>query len=284
MRQTVTSDVSMIDRALQSWRDGLNHPMKLRLHYQAVKRLRGNLALTSTALGDFVVDQTDYIGRELIGRKTYEPETISLCCKILANGGTFFDVGANLGLYTVALSNNENVEVHSFEPDFTNYQFLLRNVSLNARRNVKTYNFALSSTPGLIDIHLPCATNRGSVRIANGRDAEAAVVATSTVDAVMRHASIPRLDLMKIDVEGHELEVLRGATLSGDASPKHIIVECWGSSDGGGSRPLKDTELFALLIGHGYRCRTIDGQEIGDRVDMPEFNAWFTRDHTSNDL
>lgn len=271
--------LNRFDKILQLWHDGPDHPMKLRLYRNAVRRVRTNLAYTSTPYGGFIVDQDDYIGNLLLNEKVYEPKTLALCERLLISGGTFFDIGANLGLYTVAMSRNPDTHVFAFEPDAFNYMALKRNIALNERHNVILFNMALSSAPGLLTLELPSTDNLGriSVRGEFGNGSSRAIVSSSTIDEVIRFTGIAHIDVLKIDVEGHELEVLRGLSFD-RLAPKHIIAEYLGESNDTKRPDILDSELYEFLRQRGYRCRTILSEPVVSGKPLPECNAWFSLD------
>ncbi|NDW04373.1 FkbM family methyltransferase [Jiella pacifica] len=127
---------------------------------------------------------------------------------------TFIDVGANIGTYSLFLSRLAGVgAIHAFEPNGKSFEELGRNIVLNGlAQKVHTHRLAASSTSGQAVFQVV-----GDYSGANGiksTSIHAAGIAESVVECVtldsMLDAFGERIGL-KIDVEGHELEVLRGA-------------------------------------------------------------------------
>lgn len=110
----------------------------------------------------------------------YEEPVTSLFCSLLKRGQTVVDVGASLGYYTLLAAKRVR-SVVAFEPDPLRFRYLLENIKMNNWMNVKAYNLAVSDVDSLDQ-------------------------RTITLDQVLQED----IDLVKIDVEGMELEVLQG--------------------------------------------------------------------------
>jgi len=139
----------------------------------------------------------------------YNFNNMKLVQMLLCDGGDFIDVGANIGAYTLIASENAEARVVSIEPNPTAFRMLERNVNRNARANVIAINIAASKRPGVVRM-----TDKGSDptnRIVSGESEGPMIEVTAdTIDAICAlHGIVPRL--IKIDVEGHEREVLEGA-------------------------------------------------------------------------
>jgi FkbM family methyltransferase len=126
-----------------------------------------------------------------------------------AGGGTFIDVGANIGVYTLIASEVANVKVVSVEPHPATFALLEENVRLNARRNVYCLNIALSQHDGELQFtdYRERAVNRVVSAGENG-GSELRVASRRFDDLCHELGVIP--DFIKIDVEGHECAVLEG--------------------------------------------------------------------------
>ena len=140
----------------------------------------------------------------------YDYNNMNFSQTVLGKAGVFVDVGANIGAYTLIASEAQATRVISLEPNPTAYRKLRRNIALNGRQNVQAFNLGASSAPGVLKM-----TNNGAAVTNRIVDSDLAGPATIEVEVNTLDALCARLGvsptLIKIDVEGHELEVLRGA-------------------------------------------------------------------------
>lgn len=130
--------------------------------------------------------------------------------------GVVFDVGANVGRYSARIRDKQQgVDIFAFEPHPTTYGLLVKNVD---GMGIVTYNVGVGAVEGVLPLH-DYADEDGSShaslykdvieRIHKGR-VSVRQVRIISLDAFVRENSIERVGLLKIDTEGHELEVLKG--------------------------------------------------------------------------
>jgi FkbM family methyltransferase len=160
------------------------------------------------------VDPFDAVGREIVRSGCYEPETVAVFQALLAPGMIVVDAGAHVGQYTVIASALVGAEgrVHAFEPDPETFRQLQANVALNRCRNVACNPVALSRDDGTATLFLSDVSNVGGNSLRptvcyRGRRTE---VRLQTLDRYAMSATLPRLDVLKADVEGAELFLLQG--------------------------------------------------------------------------
>lgn len=134
----------------------------------------------------------------------YEQETLSFIEDSVEAGGVFVDVGANIGGYAVRLARKSRV--YAFEPHPRNYALLRSNLKLNDLDEVSAYNCAVSDAVGSANLY----TSRfhGCHSIVNPQK-EHVTVAVTTLDKIL--SDVKKIDVLKIDVEGAEPHVFRGA-------------------------------------------------------------------------
>jgi FkbM family methyltransferase len=149
-------------------------------------------------------------------QKCFEPNTVALLRSCCAEDARVLDVGANIGMTSLALSRLcGKGRVVAIEPVRRTFEFLQRNLSTAGVANVAAFNFAAGSA----DVSLPMQANLGFLAGAfvsdkcnvEAKDHFRETVRVKTLDGEFPSFSLERLDFMKIDVEGFELEVLRGA-------------------------------------------------------------------------
>jgi FkbM family methyltransferase len=192
------------------------------------------------------VDGTQFLvfkGSDLISnhlkKELYEDDIHQLALKLLINepSGTVLDIGANLGTFCVPLARKiPKLKFHAFEPQrIVNYQ-LCANIIINSLDNVHTYELALSNKDDQLNLVMPDyakETNIGAFSIdteVRSNEYECATTSvTNKIDLVpLDFFAFSDVKLIKIDVEGHELEVLQGGleTIKANNYPP-IIFEAW---------------------------------------------------------
>jgi FkbM family methyltransferase len=160
----------------------------------------------------FIVNLEDMVGYEIaINRYEWRELKIMLdACKRL-KPEVFFDVGANLGLYSCVLAKNDVVpRVVAFEPDRANHARMLANLKINGlSERVELHEMAVGAAPGSANLVPSEASNRGMSQLATDESAGGYSVPVGSLDDMFRlHDTTIAV---KIDVEGFELEVLMGA-------------------------------------------------------------------------
>ena len=167
-----------------------------------------------------------------------------------------FDVGANVGQSVVEFQRDfTSATIFSFEPDENSFEIL-------RRINHRAYNLAISSSPGQLrfDNRSPLSEIRS---IANDQgDESLPVVSVTTVDQFCSEQDINHIDLLKIDTEGHDLEVISGASkMLRDGSIDAVIAEC--SLKQQSKRLISYSQLQTAMRDYGYVCFGIYQQALG---------------------
>ncbi len=183
---------------------------------------------------------------------TYDTDgDVAAFLSVLKQGMTVVDVGANTGIYTLqaGLIIGALGQVYAFEPVPDVYQRLLEHISLNGLSNILSFPVALADTNGVATFHLGRTSDQGS--LFRGHTDQAITVRTQTLDSFLAEQKIERVDVVKVDVEGAELHVLRGmhGLLSRADKPTLMFEFCPANLQAAGFTP---GELFQAIVGHGY--------------------------------
>ena len=161
----------------------------------------------------------------LLEGRLWEPGEVDLLSRHLAAGGVFVDVGAGIGTFAVELARRiPELQVHAFEPVDRMREALLANVAKNSvGEQVQVSQSALLDRSGRVPM-----TNRASGTdhvVADGSGEPVELVDAMTLDAYLEAHDVTHVDAIKIDVEGAELLVLRGATATLNRDHPLLIME-----------------------------------------------------------
>ncbi len=201
------------------------------------------------------------------------------------------DIGANMGVYAKYLSEfvGEGGFVYSIEPIPSTFALLSSNIRKLGLKNVEAMNCAVSDVSRMVTMEIPRYKTGGENfymahivdKKAGGpavdeRDPPAAVaeyrVQTETVDRLFAGSS-ERIAFIKVDVEGAELDVLRGSTEVLDKFKPAWLIEISDSPDRENSKAAR---LFRLLADRGYRAFWFDGDSLHERrTGDREINYFF---------
>jgi FkbM family methyltransferase len=241
-------------RLSRKYLPGRTYRLRDRLFRAFNVRIRGAVPIDGIY---FQIDTHNYHERGIFCFGKYEIGTSNYIARFVAHmpAGVVIDIGANIGLHTLGMAaarSSRDVLVLAFEANPDMVAKLRRNLALNGFSNVRVYPFGLNDRDSVVDLGLPYAEgqdtyhNPGIASMTNwDRAVRRIAVTCRTLDNVMTEEKIGWGDvrLMKIDVEGKELDVLRGADKVLSQSGPAIIVEY--------NKGLF-ADIQALLTGYGY--------------------------------
>ena len=201
-----------------------------------------------------VVDPSqDMYQRHLFLTGEYEPGTLSLMKEVLRAGDVFVDAGANLGLMTIhaaGLVGNEGTAV-AFEPSPTICQSLRQNIALNACTNVEVHQVALGEGSAKATYYARPGANIGSGSLIGSPDAVAQTeVPVRALEDSLDPRHRRRLRLIKIDVEGYELSVLKGSRALLTTSPRPLLCVEHGEDSEARDRPATHVRFMEAVGGY----------------------------------
>ena len=222
--------------------------------------------------------------------RLFERTELALAASFIKSGMTVMDIGANIGLYSILAAKlvGPSGSVWAFEPSNESAARLERNLLLNNCTSVGVYRLALSDTPntsraldsdpGFGDAYRYLRPDAGSK---GGSNSE--LVAVTTLDAWTAANGIGQIDFLKVDIEGGEYRMFRGARELLAANPKVVIMfEC--EADWCARARCRPSDVFDLLRSLGFDLYSWDGRS-GRWDDGPLSLArsgmfWATRDRS----
>ena len=210
--------------------------------------------IASTNHGSLLVNRHDYrltdnggfgVGYQLLQHAAFDPNEINLAVQLLATRRTHFgdgvvaiDCGANIGVHTIewAKAMHGWGEVIAFEAQERIYYALAGNITLNNCFNARAIFAAVGAESGEILVPLPdyfSPSSFGSLEIKQTSTTEfigqhinySAESCVKTTMMAIDGLGLKRLDFIKIDIEGMEMEALRGAEQSIGASKPQLMIE-----------------------------------------------------------
>ncbi|MBK1841930.1 FkbM family methyltransferase [Azospirillum sp. YIM B02556] len=254
-----------------------------------------NATVVETQMGRFLLfDAADGITRHLRRDGQWDPTTLTVAKALVQigesggrSGGTIVDGGANVGAFTIpmALTFRDSHRLVGFEVQRPLYHLLCGSVALNGLDSVLVHNLALGERMAVIEIPLPDYANDPNLG-ALSLDPEVRRIRreaglgcdTDAPGVRMGQASMVRLDdfgiddlsLLKLDVEGMELPVLKGAaeTLKRSGHPP-VLFELWDADAMPGIRDPQEA-LLSHLYGLGYEVLVAGEMAIAQHLSRRE--------------
>ncbi|OEJ69567.1 FkbM family methyltransferase [Magnetovibrio blakemorei] len=195
-----------------------------------------------------------FIPIEILNFKSFDPVERDLIFALARKSQTIFDIGANIGWYTLNFCMLDNVQtVHSFEPIPRTFDFLTRHVQFNACNKAVLNNFALSNHRGETEFYWNVKeTGSSSMKnIQEREDSNRVVCQLRTLDEYAREKNV-YIDMIKCDVEGSELLVFQGGENTISRDKPFIFTEMlrkWAAKFG-----YHPNDIIKLLSDIGYEC------------------------------
>jgi FkbM family methyltransferase len=197
-----------------------------------------------------------------------ETEQTAAMLAELGDGKVFFDIGANVGYYTILASRSVGCAgtVVAFEPVVRNLVFLQQHINLNNADNVKILPFALSDKSSIASFSLGQNSAMGHLAESNGENNgntnDLVYVPTVSLDEIAIKLNIVP-DVMKIDVEGAEMEVFRGGRETLEKARPTIFLSTHS--------PELRADCLSFLREIGYEIQSL----LPEDADSHEFLAKF---------
>lgn len=205
--------------------------------------------------GEMVLDDSP-VSKRLIRHGIYEPIETEFFKKNLKENDVFLDIGAHVGYYSLMASKIlTKGKVYSFEPYVNTYELLMENVDINQCKNVTTYCMGVSDKNEISKLHIDEA-NKGNCSLYHQKDCDNITIETITIDSMFRGKKV---DFVKIDTQGAEINVLLGMKKTIEINDMSMIIEFYPY----GLRQMghKPVDFFKVLstLGFGIYKMRADG-------------------------
>lgn len=210
--------------------------------------------------GDWWLAYGDAMGKHIRLHDNFEQGEQGFLLQFLRPGMTVLDIGAHHGLYSLLASQKVNPGGHvvAFEPSPRELRRLRRHLSLNRCRNVQVEPLALGNTEETRELYVALGQETGCNSLrppAISEPVRKVRVPVTTIDRYIQKTGIQSVDFVKLDVEGAELEVLKGGSgLLSDFKPAilcelaDVRTEPWG---------YRSVEIYEFVATLGYRWFSI---------------------------
>lgn len=169
----------------------------------------------------------------LIGNQGFEEFETDLCKLCIRPGMTVIDIGANIGYYTLLFAKlvGARGKVIGFEPVLDNFEFLQKNIELNNYSWVDLHRLALADKASEMDMYVGEISQTTSSFIKENILYESSInrvaVQSVALDEFLQERNIEKVDFIKLDVQGYEEAVVRGARNLLTSQNLSILMEFW---------------------------------------------------------
>lgn len=205
----------------------------------------------------------------------YEPDFVAVLRRVLRSGDIYVDAGAQLGYFAAEAARHigPTGQMFLFEPDPRAYARLAAHLATGRPSRIpRTKLFCEALSDHLGQGHINMLNVMGWSQVARAsesqppvnrcRAAPTAEIRLTTLDTVLEAEQVEQVRLLKIDVEGHEVFVLRGARHTlGTIRPDYILVEF--NEQALAQHGFLGRHIHAMIAHHGYRGAVLSGARIG---------------------
>jgi len=219
------------------------------------------------------VDAAEWGQLAILTAGATEPATLALFERLLRPGDTVLDVGAHVGLHALVAARaiGEAGSIYAFDPQPYNADRICRNAELNGLQNLTVVCAAAGERDGFLRVPFQSLRDRSRLSLAQAgpNDLVTSIeVPIRRLDTFMRENDVSGAKLVKIDVEGYELEVIRGL---GDrlSAVANLVFEVLEDVDVERTRRVID-----VLTAAGFLLRDVEGNSWSLGQPLPEKNVW----------
>jgi FkbM family methyltransferase len=221
--------------------------------------------------GPMLVPLSDAVGKCIYYTGDYDRKITWLCRRLLKQGDTALDIGANLGVVALTMAKivGASGTVHAFEPNPNMQRLIEASRARSGYANPKLHKIALGAEKGELDLFIPPSNFGAASFVKRQHHFGTTRCAVETLSDVLNREGTTAIRLIKIDVEGFENEVLRGAvSVISRLRPDAIIME---TSDIAGCS-FRNRPPIVTLLRFDYRLFAIPRALLSMRVEEIDIN------------
>ena len=214
----------------------------------------------------------DHIQKQLFWHGAYEFEEMNLLIKFLNKGDSFIDIGANIGYFSLHAAQvvEQSGTVWSFEPASLIFKQLQQHIEMNKFINIKPVQKGVSDKNLKSVLYLSSNENFGSTGLQPGDEfsGETENISLVKIDDFAIEQNMKNISAVKIDVEGHETQVLRGMQQILNEYKPALLIEIIASQLLLHNNAVED--IYEQLYALGYQARYFN--EDKKLVPVPNIN------------
>jgi FkbM family methyltransferase len=221
-----------------------------------------------------LLDHEDLVQREIMLTGGWEPNTWRSISANIGKGGVLVDVGAHVGYCSLKAANVVGPSGHvlAIEPNPDTLQTLRANIQANGDNMIAVEPVACSDSDSMVEFFAAARKNTGASSMSESNASNWGPVGKSfqvrarPLDALIMESGLARVDVIKIDVEGAEFLVLKGAQQTLDRYHPVIVMELEEGQLK--SMGTSSAEILALLRSHGYTPRHSSGEAENNNTEF----------------
>ncbi|MEJ8819336.1 FkbM family methyltransferase [Lacibacter sp. H407] len=217
------------------------------------------------------VSANDHIEKYLFWYGSYEKKEVATMQTLLGVDSVVVDIGANIGYFSLMAAKKATAgHIYSFEPATKNLEKLKRNISLNRITNIYPIQAAINNVSGKTTFYISTDENSGmsGLRITENFSGQSETVKCITLDEAVLEYNLPKIDLIKIDVEGSEINVLQGMTKTRTDQKPIVLIEV--SAVTLSLYDEKIITIYDILLAEKYRPYKVAEVNILEKIKHPQ--------------
>lgn len=249
----------------------------------ALLPLRAGVKGVMTPYGFNLCGSATSIHHQAMCSGSFEPEETRILLEQLNSADIFVDVGANIGFYA-CLARHAGKRVIAVEPQAKNLKLLYRNLTANRYQDVEVFPMGVADAPGLVTLYGPSGTGASMIPgWAHQPAGYSSIMPLTTLDVIVADRFPRKRLFIKVDVEGAEYAVLRGAErlLSQSPRPLWMVEICLNEYHPDGTNPHY-VATFETFWRHGYVARTADARQV--TVTHEDVSRWVSAGRSGSNV